>query len=92
MSGVWTTGGCEEESAGAVEVVIFIFLFFYFLFFIFYLYFLFFYFGNENVIRGICGMGMMTFRFFMREGEWLVGAFFSFWGGREKRSCGYIPL
>lgn len=29
VSGVWTTGGCEEESAGAVEVVIsFCFLFF----------------------------------------------------------------
>lgn len=27
VSGVWTTGGCEEESAGAVEVVIFSFLF-----------------------------------------------------------------
>lgn len=23
VSGVWTAGGCEEESAGAVEVVIF---------------------------------------------------------------------
>lgn len=30
MSGVWTTGGCEEESAGAVEVVIFSFFFFFF--------------------------------------------------------------
>lgn len=28
VSGVWTTGGCEEESAGAVEVVNFSFLFF----------------------------------------------------------------
>lgn len=33
VSGVWTTGGCEEESAGAVEVVIFRFFFVFFLFF-----------------------------------------------------------
>lgn len=30
VSGVWTTGGCEEESAGAVEVVMFSFFFFFF--------------------------------------------------------------
>lgn len=34
VSGVWTTGGCEEESAGAVEVVNFSFLFFFFSFFL----------------------------------------------------------
>lgn len=32
VSGVWTTGGCEEESAGAVEVVIFSFFCFLFSF------------------------------------------------------------
>lgn len=31
VSGVWTTGGCEEESAGAVEVVNFFFFCFFFL-------------------------------------------------------------
>lgn len=30
VSGVWTTGGCEEESAGAVEVVNFLFSSFFF--------------------------------------------------------------
>lgn len=29
VSGVWTTGGCEEESAGAVEVVNFLFFVFF---------------------------------------------------------------
>lgn len=74
VSGVWTTGGCEEESAGAVEVVNFFFSFFW------------------RVICGICGMGDDDFSVF-NEGRRVVGGgVFSSWGGREKRSCGYIPL
>lgn len=60
VSGVWTTGGCEEESAGAVEVVIFSFLFF--------LGFFFWGNGNGNGICGICGMGDDDFSVFIREG------------------------
>lgn len=45
VSGVWTTGGCEEESAGAVEVVIFLFFFFFLFSSLF---------DDGNVI---CGMG-----------------------------------
>lgn len=66
VSGVWTTGRCEEESAGAVEVVIF-FLFSFLFFSFFWMGFL-----------GFVGWGMMTFRFLMRDGGrgGLVGAFF----------------
>lgn len=78
VSGVWTTGGCEEESAGAVEVVNFLFVFF---------------FGWGGVMgMGFVGEGETTFSVFneeRREGGVGGGVF---WGGREKRSCGYIPL
>lgn len=56
VSGVWTTGGCEEESAGAVEVVNFSFLFSFFVFF----------FWGWDSWDG--GWGMMTFSVFIREG------------------------
>lgn len=80
MSGVWTTGRCEEESAGAVEVVNFSFFFFLFFFLFFW----------ERDLWD-WGWGMMTFRFFMREGgrEGLVGAFF---GEGEKELWIYTPL
>lgn len=41
---------------------------------------------------GFVGEGETTFSVFIREGEREGGAFFYFWGGSEKRSCGYIPL
>lgn len=81
MSGVWTTGGCEEESAGAVEVVNFSFFFFFFFVFL-------------DGIRGICGVGNDDFfGFYKGRREGLVGwGVFFFFLGREKRRKGVVDI
>lgn len=87
VSGVWTTGGCEEESAGAVEVVIFFFFFFWGVmgmgddFSVF----------NEGRREGWVGEGVFSFSFWGgRKGEkelWiytpLSDFLFAFWFGSD---------
>lgn len=76
VSGVWTTGGCQEESAGAVEVVIFSFFFFFVFFFFSWM--------GMGMGTGFVGEGETTFSVFIREGgrEGGVGGGV-FWGGRK---------
>lgn len=78
VSGVWTTGGCEEESAGAVEVVNFFF-------------FSFFWVMGMGMGMGFAGEGETTFSVFneeRREGGVGGGVF----GEGEKELWIYTPL